>query len=120
MSKELNEETTETPVVAKKKSIEFKYRVVSIEKTETPTGMPGDNWYKYIIGQGTSKIEGFKAGTLKEVTEHVDTFTEDLNGRAKSGSTAYAARKKKMNPPVAAKTEAATTTEAAPTTTPSS
>jgi hypothetical protein len=74
---------------------ENKYRVVSVEKTEPPEGMPDGNWHRYIIGQGSAKIEGLKPGTLKAVTEHAETVAEDLNSRAGGGNSAYAARKRK-------------------------
>ena len=56
--------------------------------------MPGDNWHRYIIGQGGSKIEGIKPGTLKAVTLHAETVAEDLNARAGKGGSTYAPRKK--------------------------
>ncbi len=74
---------------------ENKYRVVSVEKTEPPEGMPEGNWHRYIIGQGSAKIEGLKPGTLKAVTQHAETVAEDLNSRAGGGNSAYAARKRK-------------------------
>ena len=77
------------------KMSENKYRVVSVEKTEPPEGMPDGNWHRYIIGQGSAKIEGLKPGTLKAVTQHAETVAEDLNSRAGGGNSAYAARKRK-------------------------
>lgn len=72
----------------------LKYGVVSVEKTEAPEGMSGDNWHRYIIGQGTSKIEGKRSGTLKDVTKHAESFAEELNARAGSSYSAYAPRKR--------------------------
>lgn len=80
--------------------IEPKYQVVSIEKTDTPEGMPGDDWYRYIVGQGGAKIEGLKAGTLQEVSLHAKIFAEDLNGRSKGGNAGYASNKQKVTTPV--------------------
>jgi hypothetical protein len=71
-----------------------KYGVVSVEKTDPPSGMPGDNWHRYVIGQGTSKIEGTRSGSLKDVTRHAETFAEELNARAGSSYSAYAPRKR--------------------------
>lgn len=84
---------------AAKRKIEPKFKVISIEKTATPDGMVGDDWHQYIIGQGTAKIEGLKAGTLKEVTLHAEVFAEDLNGRSKGGNAGYVSRKQKPIPP---------------------
>lgn len=74
---------------------EKKYRVVSVEKTDPPEDMPGNNWHRYIIGQGGSKIEGLKPGTLKTVTEHAEAIAEDLNSRSGRGGSTYAPRKQK-------------------------
>jgi len=74
---------------------EPKYRVVSVEKSAPPEGMPDGDWHRYVIGQGGSKIEGFKTGSLQTVTEHAETFAEDLNARSANGYSVYAARKRK-------------------------
>ena len=76
-------------------AIGLKYRVESVEKTSPPEGMPDGDWHRYVIGQGGSKIEGFKPGSLQSVTEHAETFAEDLNARAARGYSTYAARKRK-------------------------
>jgi len=74
---------------------ENRYRVVSVEKIDPPEGMPDGNWHRYVIGQGRSKIEGLKPGSLKAVTQHAETVAEDLSARAAGGNSAYAARKRK-------------------------
>ena len=72
----------------------LKYEVISVEKTAAPEGLPGDNWHRYVIGQGTSRIEGKKPGTLKAVTHHAETVVEDLNSRKGRSKSTYAPRKK--------------------------
>lgn len=72
----------------------LKYHVITVEKTTAPEGMPGDNWHLYVVGQGRSKIEGKKPGTMKTVTEHAEAFAEDLNSRTGKGGSTYAPRKK--------------------------
>jgi len=71
-----------------------KYRVVTVEKTTPPEGLPGDNWCRYVIGQGTSKIEGKKPGTLEDVMQHAETAVEELNSRSGKGGMTYAPRKR--------------------------
>lgn len=71
-----------------------KYRVEKVEKTTAPEGMSGDNWHRYVVGQGTSKVEGKKPGTLKAVTQHAEAFAEILNSRAGRGGSTYAPRKR--------------------------
>lgn len=78
----------------KTETVKLKYQVVTVEKTSAPDGMPGDNWHRYVIGQGTSKIEGKKPGTLKAVTEHAETVADDLNSRTSRSGSTYAPRKK--------------------------
>ena len=71
----------------------LKYHIVTVEKTAPPEGLPGDNWHRYVIGQGSSRIEGKKPGSLKAVTQHAETVVEDLNSRAGRGGSTYAPRK---------------------------
>jgi len=72
----------------------IKYHVVTVEKITPPEGMPGDNWHRYVIGQGNSTIEGKKPGSLKAVTLHAETVTEELNSRTGRGGSTYAPRKR--------------------------
>ncbi len=71
------------------------YQVISIEKTAAPEGMPGNNWHRYVIGRGTTRIEGYKPGTLKAVTKHAEAAAEELNARSFKGYSAYAPRQQK-------------------------
>ena len=73
----------------------FEYRVESIEKTEPPSGMPGDNWHRYVIGRGSSKIEGLKPGSMSDVRQHAEAVADDLNERSKRKGSTYASRQKK-------------------------
>ena len=69
-----------------------KYKVISIDKIDTPEGMPEGDWYCYVIGYGKSKIDGKKPGTLKNVTQHAEAIAEDLNLRSQSKKSVYAPR----------------------------
>ena len=71
--------------------------IKSIDKCEPPKDMDGENWYRYIVGQGGRKITGYKTGTLKDVTDHVEIFIENLNERNSTGisPSAQAARARK-------------------------
>lgn len=70
------------------------FRVVEVDNTNPPEGITGDNWYRYVIGQGHSRIEGKKPGTLQSVTEHAESVVEDLNSRKGKGVSTYSTRKK--------------------------
>ena len=70
-----------------------KYRVISVDKTEPPAGMKDDKWYRYVIGQGTSRLEGTRQGTLNTVTRHAEEFAQNLNERKARGYSTYSPRK---------------------------
>ncbi len=72
-----------------------KYNLISVEKSDAPKGLPEGNWHHYVIGQGSSRIEGYRPGSLKSVTEHAETVVLDLNERTASGKSTYAVSKKK-------------------------
>lgn len=76
---------------------ESAFIIECIEKSDPPKDMTGNDWYRYIVRQNKRKITGFKTGTLKSVTEHVESFTEGLNERSISGVSpnAHTARSKK-------------------------
>jgi len=71
------------------------YRVISVKKTATPEGLPEGNWYRYIIGQGRSKIKGLRPGTLETVTDHAKSVANDLNARGSRGFSYAVTRKSK-------------------------
>lgn len=70
------------------------YRVESVEKIAPPQGMSDENWFRYIISEGRSTIQGFRPGSLYSVTQHAETFASDLNARAANGYSFYTSRRK--------------------------
>jgi hypothetical protein len=78
--------------------VQRKFNVVNIEKISTPDGMVGDNWYQYVVGQGTSEIKGLTMGTLKQVTEHVNKVADDLNERSRGKKTGYSSNQNNKTP----------------------
>lgn len=79
MGTEINDDTNED-----------EYHVVSVEEADPPEDILAGNWYRYVIGKGKSKIEGFKPGSMKSVTEHAKNIAEDINERATAfGRPAY-------------------------------
>jgi len=79
--------TDEVPVVRKL------YEIKSILKTEPPPGADGSDWYRYEIAHGTNCINGYKQGSLDEVTEATEENVVLLNER-QFGKRATAAKKK--------------------------
>ena len=78
--------------------VKRKFNVMSIEKISTPDGMVGDNWYQYVVGQGSSEIKGLTMGTLKQVTEHANKVADDLNDRSKGKKTGYSSSQNNKTP----------------------
>lgn len=75
---------------------DVEYNVISVEKTEPPEGVEGTNWYRYVIGRGTSTMVGRRRGTLKQVTDHAKTLAKDLNERSgRTGKSLWAPRQNK-------------------------
>ena len=60
---------------------EIEYALISVEKTDPPSGEDGNNWYQYIVGRGNSSLVGKRRGTLKQVKEHAECLAGDLNAR---------------------------------------
>ena len=78
-------------------STDLKYRVIKIEKIAAPVGLSGDDWHRYIIGQGSDKIVGRRPGTLQAVTEHAETAADFLNSRSDKISASYTYTPRKWN-----------------------
>ena len=57
------------------------YEIVSVRRAETPPGMEGSAWHRYVITQGTNTINGCRQGNLKAVTEAVEEMVAQLNER---------------------------------------
>jgi hypothetical protein len=76
-------------------TIATKFRLESVEETSPPAGMNTGKWYSYIIGRGSSMINGKMAGSLRAVTEHAESVVEDLNSRANRHGSIYVSRRQK-------------------------
>ena len=72
---------TETDEIQNK----LQFEIERIEKCPAPKGVPGENWYQYVVGQQGRQITGYKSGTLKSVTQHVEEFIGGLNERTTKG-----------------------------------
>jgi hypothetical protein len=72
------------------------YQVTIVEKIDTPEGMAGSDWHRYVIRRKGSTINGIKTGSLDAVTQHAEDIARDLNLRASGmSSSVYTARKYK-------------------------
>ncbi len=69
------------------------YIVTEVVKTSRPKGIQSGDWYRYIIGHGSTPISGVRSGSLKSVTQYAEDFARNLNLRVLQGYSAYAARR---------------------------
>ena len=88
----------QTPAPIKNEVVKRKFNVMNIEKINTPDGMVGDNWYQYVVGQGSSEIKGLTMGTLNQVTEHANKVADDLDDRSKGKKTGYSSSQNNKTP----------------------
>lgn len=70
------------------------YQVELVEEITTPEGMEGDNWFRYIVGEGKARIEGKQPGNINSVTRHAEEFARELNERGARGGSTYRPRGK--------------------------
>ena len=74
--------STQLPADASSNNPRMDYRVVSVQKTsDRALGKP-DDWYRYTIVGGKSRITGLHRGTLAEVTEYAEECAEGFNIRS--------------------------------------
>jgi hypothetical protein len=57
------------------------WKIVSIERSEAPSGTEGTDWYAYVIEQGEHTSNGYRRGKLKAVTLAVEELIFQLNER---------------------------------------
>ena len=69
------------------------YEIVSVRRTEPPSGGEGSNWYRYVIAfEGTDTIHGCQQGGIKDVTKAVEEIVAQLNERHHLGHLSKASR----------------------------
>jgi len=57
------------------------YEIESILRTKPPPGAVGSDWHRYEIVRGTNIINGYKQGSLENVTAAVEENVAQLNER---------------------------------------
>lgn len=71
------------------------YHVAAVEKIDTPAGVEGGNWYRYVIALEDEAIVGNRRGTLEQVTQHANECAESLSARSVRGTSTWSSRNKK-------------------------
>jgi RNA recognition motif-containing protein len=64
------------------------YEVASVDKAAMPAGIEGDDWYRYVLSSGRSRITGFHRGSREEVEEYANHCAEEFNLRSSRGKSA--------------------------------
>ncbi len=59
------------------------YRIISVERTDSPEA-DENPWFRYVIANDVTVIEGIRSGTREEVFDHASQCAERLNTRHKS------------------------------------
>jgi len=57
------------------------FKVVSTDKCDPPDGAGNDNWYRYVITQGSNSIVGRRQGSLSSVSAAIEEEVARLNER---------------------------------------
>ena len=57
------------------------YLLTSLEQSDAPSDMEGDDWYCYTITQGDNEIVGYRRGKLTAIKSELKTLVESLNER---------------------------------------
>lgn len=73
--------------------IPLDYKVTSVDKTASPLDTSADDWYEYIISNQDSTITGKRCGTLTQVTQYAEEYSEQLNERMNNGGSYYRPKK---------------------------
>jgi hypothetical protein len=57
------------------------FQVDSVEKTEAPGGGQGQDWYRYVLKNNSSTINGLRRGSHQHVCDYAADYAEQLNSR---------------------------------------
>jgi hypothetical protein len=64
------------------------YHVALVEKAAMPAGAQGDDWYRYVLSSGRSRITGFHRGSHDEVKAYASRCVEEFNLLSQRGKSA--------------------------------
>ncbi|MGB5561493.1 MAG: hypothetical protein WBN02_04160 [Sedimenticolaceae bacterium] len=96
VSKMSTQSPTDTATAGK--SLQPIYRVVSVHKAIDPGLETADDWYRYTIASGKSRITGLHRGTHAEVKEYAEGCADSFNSRSmatNAKSLTWSSRSKK-------------------------
>ena len=57
------------------------FKIISLKPCDPPAMAQGNNWFRYVIGQDTNRIEGYRQGRSETVALAVEQMVDQLNER---------------------------------------
>ena len=71
------------------------YSLAEVEIAESPDGNNEEDWYRYVLVRGASRITGYHRGTLTEVTEYANECIGQINDRNRYNKSTSPLKKSK-------------------------
>ena len=71
------------------------FQVDSVEKTEAPGDEQGQDWYRYVLKNRSSTIDGLRRGSRQHVSDYAAEYAEQLNTRILFGPPRWQPRNAK-------------------------
>jgi hypothetical protein len=71
------------------------YRVETVEPCDTPRGVTGGKWCRYVVTNKRSRIIGRCLGTLPQARRGAKEFADGLNDRTRNGASPWTPRRRK-------------------------
>lgn len=79
-------------------SMSLVYHVDSVEKAGPPPGCQGQGWYRYVLKNHRSTINGYRRGSRQFVCDYAAQYAEQLNARTVVGSSRWSMNNKQPGP----------------------
>lgn len=70
------------------------YKVTSVSRSENMD----QEWYDYVISNTINIITGSRQGTLKQVNQHAEEYSQQLNERLRHNTSYYKKTTQKATP----------------------
>lgn len=55
------------------------FQLQSVDKTSTPLGTEGEDWYRFVIADGKTKIVSYQRGARETVLTAINRYLNNLN-----------------------------------------
>ncbi len=71
------------------------YSLIEVEIAENPVGDEKEDWCRYVLVRGASKITGYHRGTVMETTNYANGYLAQINSRNQYNKSKYPITKSK-------------------------